>query len=62
MNNHLKLLQEETTRPEGDRAVVYFAHRATRAKPDAIDRILNRSDGESPRAGDELPENDVAKP
>ncbi len=34
----------------------FFMQRAKRAKPDAIDRILNRSGGEPPRAGDELPE------
>ncbi len=33
----------------------YFIQRAKRAKPDAIDRILNRSGDEPPRAGDELP-------
>ena len=33
----------------------FFLQRAARAKPDAIDKILNRSGGEPPRAGDELP-------
>lgn len=33
----------------------FFLQRAKRAKPDAIDKILNRSGGEPPRAGDELP-------
>ena len=33
----------------------FFIARAKRAKPDSIDRILNRSGGEPPRAGDELP-------
>ncbi len=33
----------------------FFIHRAARAKPDAIDKILNRSGGEPPRSGDELP-------
>lgn len=36
--------------------VDFFIQRAKRAKPDAMDRILNRSGGEPPRAGDELPE------
>jgi hypothetical protein len=34
----------------------FFMQRAKRAKPDAIDKILNRSGGEPPRAGDELPQ------
>jgi hypothetical protein len=34
----------------------FFMQRAKRAKPDAIDKILNRTGGEPPRAGDELPE------
>lgn len=33
----------------------FFLQRAARAKPDAIDKILNRSGGEPPRVGDELP-------
>ena len=33
----------------------FFMQRAARAKPDAIDKILNRSGGEPPRFGDELP-------
>ena len=33
----------------------YFLQRARRSKPDAIDRILNRGVGESPREGDDLP-------
>ena len=32
----------------------FFLKRAARAKPDAIDKILNRSGGEPPRVGDEL--------
>lgn len=37
----------------------FFMQRAKRAKPDAIDKILNRSGGEPPRAGDELPETPI---
>lgn len=37
------------------RTADFFAERAQRAKPDALDRILNRQAGEAPRAGDELP-------
>lgn len=33
----------------------FFVLRSARAKPDAIDKILNRSEGEAPRLGDELP-------
>ncbi len=33
----------------------FFQERAARAKPDAIDKILNRQNGEPPRPGDELP-------
>ena len=33
----------------------YFLQRARRSKPDAIDRILNRGVGESPREGDDVP-------
>lgn len=33
----------------------FFVQRARRAKPDALDKILNRQGGEPPRAGDELP-------
>ncbi len=33
----------------------FFLQRAKRAKPDAIDKILNRNGGEPPRVGDELP-------
>lgn len=33
----------------------FFLQRAQRAKPDALDKILNRKGGEPPRAGDELP-------
>ncbi|MDF1481502.1 toxin-antitoxin system HicB family antitoxin [Extensimonas sp. H3M7-6] len=33
----------------------FFVLRAQRAKPDALDKILNRQGGEPPRAGDELP-------
>ncbi len=35
--------------------VQFFHDRAARAKPDALDKILNRPSGELPRAGDELP-------
>ncbi len=33
----------------------FFQDRAARSKPDAIDKILNRTNGEPPRVGDELP-------
>jgi hypothetical protein len=33
----------------------FFVKRAQRAQPDALDKILNRSGGEPPRVGDELP-------
>jgi hypothetical protein len=32
----------------------FFVKRAQRAKPDAIDKILNRQSGEPPRVGDEV--------
>lgn len=32
----------------------FFLQRAQRAKPDALDKILRRSGGQTPRAGDEL--------
>ena len=32
----------------------FFLQRAQRAKPDALDKILKRSGGQTPRAGDEL--------
>ena len=34
----------------------FFAERRRRAKPDALDALLSRTDGEPPREGDELPE------
>lgn len=33
----------------------FFVQRAARAKPDALDKILNRTGGEAPRPGDEPP-------
>ena len=33
----------------------FFVQRANRARPDALDKILNRPGGEPPRVGDELP-------
>lgn len=33
----------------------FFVQRAQRAKPDTLDKILNRQGGEPPRVGDELP-------
>jgi len=32
----------------------FFTQRAARAKPDALDKILNRTGGEPPRAEDEV--------
>lgn len=33
----------------------FFVQRTQKAKPDALDKILNRPSGEPPRVGDELP-------
>jgi len=39
----------------------YFAERQARADLDAFDRLMNRANGETPRAGDELAEVDCPR-